>query len=175
MLVRYRANAPKRLRPPDTPPCQRGGPPEHPVGGATFKESINKGLSYFLAVLENVFHLILGTPSPGGSRGRVRIVISLRRSKVLGQFRPGSGGNLFVILILALSAASTCVGSKRHHKTSLVGPMGTRGSNINNFRSILREASCRCALLSLIYMCHRGRLGWSGTSGLRQNRGTSTH
>ncbi len=25
------------------------------------------------------------------------------------------------------------------------------------------------------YMCHRGRLGWSGTSGLRQNRGTSTH
>ncbi len=25
------------------------------------------------------------------------------------------------------------------------------------------------------YMCHRGRLGWSGTSGLGQNRGTSTH
>ncbi len=25
------------------------------------------------------------------------------------------------------------------------------------------------------YMCHRGRRGWSGTSGLRQNRGTSTH
>ncbi len=25
------------------------------------------------------------------------------------------------------------------------------------------------------YMCHRGRLGWSGTSGIRQNRGTITH
>ncbi len=25
------------------------------------------------------------------------------------------------------------------------------------------------------YMCHRGRLGWSGTSGLRENKGTSTH
>ncbi len=25
-----------------------------------------------------------------------------------------------------------------------------------------------------VYMCHRGRLGWSGASGLRQNRGTGT-
>ncbi len=25
------------------------------------------------------------------------------------------------------------------------------------------------------YMCHRGFLSWSGTSGLRRNRGTSTH
>ncbi len=25
------------------------------------------------------------------------------------------------------------------------------------------------------YMCHRGRLGWSGTCGLRQNWGTCTH
>ncbi len=24
-------------------------------------------------------------------------------------------------------------------------------------------------------MCHRGRLGWAGTSGLRQQRGTGTH
>jgi hypothetical protein len=32
-----------------------------------------------------------------------------------------------------------------------------------------------CASLwSSRYMCHRGRLGWSGTSGLRQNRDTST-
>ena len=25
------------------------------------------------------------------------------------------------------------------------------------------------------YTCHRGRLGWSGTSGLRRKRGTTTH
>ncbi len=25
------------------------------------------------------------------------------------------------------------------------------------------------------YVCHRGRLGWSGTSGLGHNWGTSTH
>jgi hypothetical protein len=32
----------------------------------------------------------IGSYSPGGSRGRVRIVILLREYKVLGQFRPGS-------------------------------------------------------------------------------------
>ena len=36
--------------------------------------------------------LFLGPPSPEGSRGRARTAIVLRRSWVLGRFRPVSGG-----------------------------------------------------------------------------------
>ncbi len=40
-----------------------------------------------LEVLKIVFIFVLGPLSPGGSRGRVRSVIFLRKSSVLGRFR----------------------------------------------------------------------------------------
>ncbi len=49
-------------------------------------------------VLKNVLNFYLGPPSPGGSRGRVRTVISLGASGVLGRFRAGSGGLKYLLL-----------------------------------------------------------------------------
>ncbi len=43
-----------------------------------------------------IFVIFILAPSPSGSRGRVRTAISSRRSKVLGPFRPGSGGVKYV-------------------------------------------------------------------------------
>ncbi len=48
---------------------------------------------HYLAVLTKIFNFVFGPPSPGGSRGRVRIVIFLGKSKVLDRFRPESWGN----------------------------------------------------------------------------------
>ncbi len=44
-----------------------------------------------LEVLKMIFNLFLGPPSPGGSRGRVRSAIFLRKSLILGRLRPDSG------------------------------------------------------------------------------------
>ncbi len=49
-------------------------------------------LVHDLAVLQAIFNFVLGPPSPGGSRGRVRIVIILGEAWLLGRFRLGSGG-----------------------------------------------------------------------------------
>ncbi len=43
-------------------------------------------------MLKTILDFILGPPSPGGSRGRVRTAIFLKKSGVLGRFRPGSEG-----------------------------------------------------------------------------------
>ena len=68
------------------------------------------GFAHELALQKTVFNLIVGPPSSGGSRGMVRIDISLTTSKVLDRFRPGSGGPSILDIILALSTARVMVG-----------------------------------------------------------------
>jgi hypothetical protein len=46
---------------------------------------------FILEVLKIIFIFCLGPLSPGGSRGRVRSTIFLRKSSVLGRFRFESG------------------------------------------------------------------------------------
>ncbi len=55
-----------------------------------------------LAVRKTIFNFVIGSPSPLGSRGTVRIVTFLRIS---GDSGPDPGGHIFVIPNLALSAA----------------------------------------------------------------------
>ncbi len=56
-------------------------------------------------MLKNIFNFYLGSPSSGGSLWRVRPVIVLGKSKVLGHSRPGSRGGKFFCFFVALSAA----------------------------------------------------------------------
>ncbi len=44
------------------------------------------------AVFADAFYFVLVSPSPGGVRGKVRIVIFLRRSGAWGPIPAGSGG-----------------------------------------------------------------------------------
>ncbi len=43
-------------------------------------------------------------PLPRGSWARVRTIIFVSDAALLGRFRPGSSGNVFLVCILALSA-----------------------------------------------------------------------
>ncbi len=52
-----------------------------------------------LAVLKIIFNLFLGPPSPGGSRGRVRTAIFLRKLEVVSRFRPESGGGILFLFL----------------------------------------------------------------------------
>ncbi len=55
-----------------------------------------------------------------------------------------------------------------------VGPKDDFENGLRCLSMFVRE--CYLSMCPIgTYMCHRARLGWSGTSGLRQNRGTSTH
>ncbi len=55
------------------------------------------------------FSFFLGPPFPGRSPGSVRTYIFLKQSRVLGRFRPGSGGECVLILILAQNTAGLSV------------------------------------------------------------------
>ncbi len=64
------------------------------------------------AVFKDAFYFVLVPPSPRGIRGRVRIVISLRKSMIWARFRPGSGGyfifNFYVDLKYSWGALQWC-------------------------------------------------------------------
>ena len=65
-----------------------------------------RGVILYLEVLKMIFHFVLGPPSPGGSRGRVRTVSLLRKLRVFGPISARIQGEIiFVIFVLALSAA----------------------------------------------------------------------
>ncbi len=55
-------------------------------------QEVGPEVSSYPAVFKDAFCLFLVPPSPGGVRGRVRTVMSRRRSMTLGRVRPGSVG-----------------------------------------------------------------------------------
>ncbi len=85
--------------------------------------------------------MFLAPPSPGGSRGRVRIVISLRKELVLGRFRPGSGGKPAFVFILALSSAGLERSHAPNQRAPVPAPPGrpepTETSKKQQFRAVL--------------------------------------
>ena len=63
---------------------------------------------FSLAVLKMIFNVVLGPPSPGGSRGRVRTATFLRKSEGFGPFPARiRGAIVFLIFILALSTVGS--------------------------------------------------------------------
>jgi hypothetical protein len=58
-----------------------------------------------LAVLETIFDFVLGPPPPGGPGGGSGLTFSRGNQWFLVDSGPDPGGNVFLIFILALSAA----------------------------------------------------------------------
>ncbi len=70
------------------------------VGGLCF--------TLFPAVLQTIFNLFLGPPPPESPGGGPDYQFPIEMV-VLGRFRPGCGGNIFSLFVLALSAARSSV------------------------------------------------------------------
>ncbi len=59
------------------------------------EQTAKKTITFVPAVPKNIFNFYSGSPSSGGSRGRVRTDLFRRKSMVLGQFWPVSRGYYF--------------------------------------------------------------------------------
>ncbi len=79
---------------------------------------MSRGCSLYPNVFKDAFYFVLVSPHPGGSGGESGLLCSKGDRGFWADSGPDPGGNLFVILILALRAA----GCRDQVRTQLVGP-----------------------------------------------------